>query len=340
MFNRSRALRGLAPVVLVLAAACSDRNPVGAGPVIEPTPDAVALIKCDVSVSSATMSCAQQSSSGLTGPRGLLVGHQGVYVKVTSMGTSYDAGTERLHTNVTVQNLLRETLGLDTTGLTGVKVVFVSGPVVTSGVGSVEVANPDGMGTFTAANQPYFEYVESLETYEISQIKNWQFSAPAGITFSFTLMVSASLLDESARTGSIWTGATSTDWSDPTNWSPVGVPDDSASVSILADSAREGRFPVLSESVQIANLYVSVGSTVNLNAFTLTAIGNVDAPGTVSGGTIQMTGAATVLRGNIDALVLTGSTTLQGATKATGAVSLQDGVLKVSDFNALSISIP
>lgn len=339
MFNRSRALRGLAPAVLVLAAACSDRNPVGAGPVVEPTPNAVALIKCDVSVPSATMSCAQQSSSGLTGARAVITGGQGVYVKLTSSGTSYDAGTQVLQSNVTVQNLLRETLGTDGILSPGVKVFFVSDPVVTSGVGSVAVLNEDGAETFTSGMQEYFLYNQTLTTYEISQSKNWQFSASPDITFSFTLMVSAPMADESARGGILWIGAADSLWSNAANWRGGVVPGATSSASILADSAVGGRFPVLGADVQIANLYVSAGSTVNLNAFTLEASGNVAAFGTVSGGTVRMTGTGTVLNGNIDALVLTGSTSLQGATKATGALSLQDGVMSIQD-QALSISVP
>jgi hypothetical protein len=65
----------------------------------------------------------------------------------------------------------------------------------------------------------------------------------------------------------------------------------------------------------------------------------VSAPGTVSGGTLLLRGGATLIGGTLPSLRITGATKLNESTKATGAVSVADGTLTISD-KPLNISIP
>jgi hypothetical protein len=58
-----------------------------------------------------------------------------------------------------VQNRLAQPIGtLDGTTAVGTKVAVTYGPVASAGAGTVSIVNADGTGTFTAPNQPYFDY--------------------------------------------------------------------------------------------------------------------------------------------------------------------------------------
>ena len=336
-----RCRRSLAAALLLLASACVDRNPLSPDGAI-PAPAPLASIQCTVTVASGTMTCAQRAPA-TGGARANIIGGQEIYVKLASSGTSYDSGTQLLSTTVTVQNLLQQTLGLDSLGAAhGVTVFFESGPTLTSGSGSVSVFNPDGMGTFTTGNQPYYLYNETLGSFEISAGKLWQFSAePTVATFSFVVLVSAPLSSRDiALRGAVWEGDVDSLWTTAGNWVGDSVPDANSVVAIPpADSLVSRHMPQLTGNVSINALRVGPGSTLSLKGYTLAASANVDAVGTISGGTVRMTGAGALLQGNVDALVLTAGVALQGAAKATGAVSVQDGALNLNG-KALSISIP
>ena len=124
------------------------------------------LITCQASVSARTLDCAgsqpqatQQAARGMSFD--LVLGGQGALVRLASNGTAYNSGTQTFSSNVTIENLISQPMNT-TDGTTpdagGVKVFFNSGPTVTGGTGTVSVANPDGTGTFTQANQEYFVY--------------------------------------------------------------------------------------------------------------------------------------------------------------------------------------
>ncbi|HKP76372.1 MAG TPA: hypothetical protein VJT67_12665 [Longimicrobiaceae bacterium] len=331
-------------LALPLLAACADRDPLLPPTAIPLPATTMATLNCTVSVSEMKMSCVDASAG--TGPRATkILGGQDKYVKLASSGTSYDGGTQVLSSNVTVQNLLQQAIGTtDGNTVTGVDVFFSAGPDVTSGGAgsSVSVLNPDGIGTFTATNQRYFHYAQILGTYQISSAKGWQFQISGSVsTFTFTVYVSAPMVDENASLlDKVWTGATSTAWATGSNWQGGVVPDSASSVSIPADSLlAPGHFqPALSASVMIADLRVGYASSVTLNNNTLTAWGNVDAIGTITGGTLRMRGTGAYLGGSVNALEVTGSAQLQRATTASGAVSVT-GTLNVKD-QALTVSIP
>lgn len=343
MSSHPRLIRALVAPLLLLAAACTDRSPLT--PEV-PTPvNNAARVECRVTVATATMVCTSPGPETPGGVNAVITGNQNVYVRLASSGTSYDSGTEILQSNVTVQNLLKVAMGTpDGVTVDGVRVFFASGPTVTSGTGTVAVANEDGTGTFTASGQEFFLYNEILSPFEISGSRNWQFSVPATVaTFSFTLYVSASLTDETARLGPVWDGEVSTVWSLAANWKGNVAPTATDIVTIpVPDSIPSGNYPVLDVDTVVAGLRVAPGSTLDLSTFTLRVNGNVDASGTISGsgaGTLWLAGAGSVVNGNVPSVRVTSGVSLQGAVKATGALNVSDGSLNVST-TPFSISVP
>lgn len=341
--QRHSSLRwALAAPLLLLASACTDRHVLA--PEENPGPTtALARIECQANVTQGTLACAPAAVQP-PGISALIIGNQNIYVKLASFGTSYDSGTEIFQSNLTVQNLLSEAMGtlngVDLT--TGVRVFFHDGPTTTGGTGTVTLANADGTDNFTASGQPYFLYNQILSPYQISSSRLWQWNVPASVTsFTFTLYVAADVVDEGGeRIDARWDGSLSTAWDSAANWENNLAPTASDVVSIPAAAASPvPNFPLLGGNTTIAGLHVGAGSTLGLETYTLQVSGNVSTPGTVSNGTVRMTGAGTVLDGNVGALEVTGTVSLQGAAKATGAVSVQDGKLTVKD-QALSISVP
>ncbi|HEU4456858.1 MAG TPA: Ig-like domain-containing protein [Longimicrobium sp.] len=189
----SRTLR-IVPAILMLAA-CADRSPVGGGAdPIAAGPRPTVELACRVSVAARTVQCASPAPS-TGGARGLIAGGQGQFVKLASTGVAYDSTTAILRADVTVQNLMPQPLGTydgTTAAPEGVRVFFHSGPIVTSGTGTVAVANPDGTDVFTAGSQEYFQYDGILHTEQTSAAKEWRFSVPSTVAFfEFTVLVSA-----------------------------------------------------------------------------------------------------------------------------------------------------
>jgi hypothetical protein len=177
-------------------AACGDQNvpgPTAAVPAATAPAGFVAAFDCNASVHGGAVRCGIPS----TGASAQIVGGQNSYVKLTSSNVSYNSGTEIFQFDVTVQNLMNEALG-SPDGVTpdtgGIKVFFHSGPTATSGAGIVTVANADGTGAFTGANQPFFRYSQVLAKNAVSGAKTWQLSVPATVnTFSFKVYVSTSI---------------------------------------------------------------------------------------------------------------------------------------------------
>ena len=339
--NSRPLIRPAALLALPLLAACADRSLTLPAPPVVPAEPAATLL-CTVNVPEQEMSCTPVSQEGAARGNKLL-GGQEKYIRLTSSGTAYNAGTQIFSSNVTVQNLLKQSMGTtDGTTVTGVDVFFAAQPQVTSGTGSVTVSNADGIGTFTATNQRYFHYAEIIETYEISSAKSWQFQISGSVSnFSFTVYVSAPLADESASLlDEVWAGGTSGDWQTGANWNSGVAPDSANTVAIPPDSmlASGHAFPTLSANARVTHLRVGYGSSLALAGYTLTAYGNVDAVGTVSGGTVKVAGSGAYVGGTFSAVQVTGSAQLQRSTRATGAVAVT-GSLGVKD-QVLTITIP
>jgi alpha-tubulin suppressor-like RCC1 family protein len=119
------------------------------------------------------------------------VGNQNHYVRLTSSNVLVVADT--FSVDVTVQNLLQQALGTTdgtTLNAAGVRVFFSVAP--TDGV---TILNADGTGTFTASNQPYFEYDQVLQPAQISSAKTWRFVLNGATGFTFEVYVNAEVPD-------------------------------------------------------------------------------------------------------------------------------------------------
>ena len=119
-----------------------------------------------------------------------------------------------------------------------------------------------------------------------------------------------------------WNGA-DTDWSNPDNWSPRGVPVATDRVYIPASIAV---VPALTRNVTIRDLVVEPGARVDTNGFTLTITHNADAGRTIIGtGTTVLTGDGGVGLGVFSNLEVRGRITLNGAVTVTGRLTLAAG---------------
>lgn len=337
----------MAGLLLFSAAACTDRAPLMPEP-RQPLGVPIPAMQCVVEVQAETLSCTNpdpvRTQYAVAANR--MVGGQDVYVKLSNSGVRYNAGAGTFEIDVTVQNLLQDALGTsDGTTVSGVRVFFYSGP--TGDGGTVTVQNPTGVAFFTEADQPYFQYDQILQPYEISDAKTWRFTMPAGVArFTFVVFVSAPQADETqSLLGSVWRGTASTAWTDAANWLNGLVPDSASTAAVPPDSLTAGTFdPVLSANAQLTDLRVGGGSTFNLGGYTLSAWGNVDVTGTISNGTVWMRGRGTVLRGAIPWLTVNGTVSTQGATTVTGAVKIVGGAgggsLVLTNYTPLTIVNP
>ncbi|HEX5871684.1 MAG TPA: hypothetical protein VFY65_14755 [Longimicrobium sp.] len=191
--------------MFLLAAACSDLPTDGRPAQLPASPGAVSEVRCTVSVATAQLSCVQQEPGSGASRTMMTLGGQHRNVRLASSGLSATGGIFSF--DVTVQNLLQQPLGT-ADGVAahgaGVRVFFVS-LQGTGGTGEVTVANPTGVGIFTAADQPYFQYGGSvgselgadgmLTTGETSLPKRWEFAYGDHTAFTFSVYVTAEVPD-------------------------------------------------------------------------------------------------------------------------------------------------
>ena len=183
------------------------RFKVGA-PVTDLPANAIAAVRCVGSVATRSLQCAAPGDPA-SGARGyVVVGNQGVYVKLTSSNIVVDTanvGTPSLADDtidfkfdVTVQNLLVQRMGTSdgtTVDADSVRVFFHTGPNTTSGTGEVEVV-ANSMNTFTGTNQPYYNYpvTAPLDSGEVTAPLQWHLQMPRTVgTFDFTVYVAAGM---------------------------------------------------------------------------------------------------------------------------------------------------
>ena len=191
---------GALSAVVLLIAACAEPS----APTAPKSLFRSQMITCQASVSGGgTLTCGEsqaQASAGLN--FNLVLGGQGALVRLASSGTAYNSLTQVFSTNVTVENLIAQPMNSadgTTPDAGGIKVFFNSGPTVTGGTGVASVANATGTGTFTGANQPYFEYNTGaiLASGATTSSKLWQFNVPTtATTFTFEVFVTTRLPDE------------------------------------------------------------------------------------------------------------------------------------------------
>lgn len=212
--SRPLAVAALAFIAAFIASGCQDALTAPATTPAPVAPTAAApsgqALSCTVDVRAHTLGCvtvapagsvaAHDAANDAGGPRRTLVlGGQGIYVKLTASATTYSGTT--LTVPVAVQNLLSQPLGT-TDGVSydgrGVTVFFEQTPTTTGGSGTVTILNADTTGTYTAAAQPAFVYRQFLAGNQTSPEHDWQFSVPASVAgFQFLVYVRAQIPDES-----------------------------------------------------------------------------------------------------------------------------------------------
>ncbi|MFL5540890.1 MAG: RCC1 domain-containing protein [Longimicrobiaceae bacterium] len=181
-----------------LAAACDSPSAPApaAAPPAEQAP-ASNLLACTADARLGTVTCRDAGTGGAArGAMSVIMGGQGKYVRTVTGNVAVTADTFAF--DLSLENLRAEPIGtLDgtTADPAGSQVFFADAPPVstTLGTGQVTVANPDGVGTFTAANQPYYAYVQRLAPNETSAAKRWKLRFDPGVQqFSFHLLVQTS----------------------------------------------------------------------------------------------------------------------------------------------------
>ena len=120
----------------------------------------------------------------------------------------------------------------------------------------------------------------------------------------------------------VWNGVDS-DWSNPLNWSPTGVPPATDRVYI---SAAISPMPRLTRDTSVLDLVLQDGATLDTNGFVLTVGGRVWAGNTIVGtGQTVVIGQAATVSGTFSNLTIAGRASLAGPVLVTGNLTLLPG---------------
>jgi hypothetical protein len=134
----------------------------------------------------------------------LLIGGQNVYVTLGFGTFAYNTSTNVFSMNVSIQDLMTQPLGTTdgvTTAAQGTRIFVLAGPTVTSGTGAITIPSgtDSGTATFTAPNQPYWQYDAMIKPDSTSPVSNWKFQLPAETDgIQFEVEVSAPIPAESS----------------------------------------------------------------------------------------------------------------------------------------------
>jgi hypothetical protein len=162
----------------------------------------------------------------------------------------------------------------------------------------------------------------------------WTLDSLAGTN---TLLAAAGALNKTAGafslpigTSKYWNGLTSTDWNDPSNWSPAGVPVASDNVFIPVSQPA----PVLSADGVTNDLTLQGGGTLDYGSNTLTINGSLFGGGAniFGPGAVVLAGSGTLDQLNVAVVHLTGSYAL-----TSGAVA-QVGYLQIDATGTLDLN--
>jgi hypothetical protein len=305
-------------------AACADQQPVAVREQVAVQPATVLqAFDCTASIADG-LSC-RPAGAGAGGASRAIIDGQNVYIRLASSNAGYDAGTQTFSVDVTVQNLMNEAMGTPD-GVTpdpdGIQVFYMN-DIVARGTGQVTVANADGVGFFTAANQPYHRYTEVLDKDEVSGSRPWMFNMPATVTgFSFKVMIETDvqylLVINELMANPLLDPDTNREWFEVYNAGsrPVQMQN-----LVIADSAASGRQPyhLIASSLEVQpGAYVVLGSSTNT-----TANGGVPVD--------YSYGASMNLQNSLDALKIsrvvgTDTLTVDRTQYAQAAVSAKSGV--------------
>ncbi len=127
-----------------------------------------------------------------------------------------------------------------------------------------------------------------------------------------------------------WTGLEGSNWNTAGSWSPRGTPTASDTI-IINGGGTQPQVTDADKTIQRLVMTTS-GGTLDMGGFRLTIVGDaVASAGTVSNGTVLMSGSSRTIAGTFPDLLVTGSISPSGATTATGAVTVTSGTLTVAN---------
>jgi hypothetical protein len=210
MFAR-RILGGtmfLAVCSAVAALACSDIDrPLdqrGTKPIaqLQQEPPILLSLTCEMNSNSSSIACKSPITAAPPGVNASVIyGATATYAIFFPYNLVKDTVAHTWQFTAYLQNLLKQSIGtLNGTATTGVK-VFVTDFHATTGTGAVSVANADGTGTFTAPNQPYFNYNQISAPSGYSGNKLWKFNVPNTVSaVSMSILISTDFPAEQSVT--------------------------------------------------------------------------------------------------------------------------------------------
>jgi hypothetical protein len=199
----------------LLAAACSEPSTAPSRTTEQPAPDSppalLAELTCTADVAAQRLSCgAPAPTLNRAISADLILGGQNTYVTLANTAPAV-YGTDSLTAEVTVKNLTVQpwaTTDGTTATSSGVRVFFHTLPN-----NGVTVDNADGTQTYTATNQPYFQYAQDtlgadaiLSSGETSVAKHWRFALNGASSFTFQVYIVTNTPDEQGVLR--WTGTT------------------------------------------------------------------------------------------------------------------------------------
>jgi hypothetical protein len=193
---RMHRLHALALAALLSTAACGD-IPTDAPDAQAVIPDAGAdrtllgSVTCHVDVASRTEKCGDLARP--RGPSLTRVIYGGTYFTLVVGAAWHDSGLQRDNKFIQIQNNLGQDIGTHN-GIQSDSIrAFLTNIATTGGTGVVSANNHTGTGTFTASNQPYWEYREIVSANGgQSGTLQWVFNVPNTVTsWTYTVALSA-----------------------------------------------------------------------------------------------------------------------------------------------------
>ena len=195
---RTHRIQALAiAALLAAAAACDSATAPGAHPDPSADPQAGASLQrrllgtvtCYVDAVAGTTRCGEMASVG--GARATRVTLNTSQFGLVGTGF-YNSGTQQHTFFNQIRNDIGQAIGTHNGMATDSIRAFVTAINVTGGSGTITPSNHTGTATFTAANQPYWEYREIVAPGDQSTSVTWIFNVPSTVTaWNYTIGVSA-----------------------------------------------------------------------------------------------------------------------------------------------------
>jgi hypothetical protein len=185
-------IRAFALATLLLSAACADITsaPPSVQAPVEGTVSHQKLlgtVTCRVDVAAQATRCGEPVAPG--GPRQTRVLLNSFFTVLTSNQFTNNGQTTFFNA---VRNDLGQSIGTNTGLDVDTVYAFISGISVTGGSGTVTVNNADGTATFTASNQPFWKWRQTIEPGDDTGTSVWTFNVPNTVTsWTYTVGLSA-----------------------------------------------------------------------------------------------------------------------------------------------------